>query len=143
MATANQLVDARMDLLGSALLDRVDQKEVSTASTNAIKSTIEKFSVLNPESEDYDQDLDRDLSASYAEARSKNPSYSFTTFIKPFERLLEQSSTTSKDASKTESSSRSRSAPRSRSVATSRSSNEFPETGTAEQMEKWFAQNRG
>lgn len=142
LATANQLVDARMSLLGSELLDRVDQKEITTRSSDAIKSTITKFSVLNPESDDYDHDLDIELSTAYAEARSKNASYSFTTFIKPFERLLEQSSTTEESASKTGSSSRSRSAQRSRSVPT-RTANEFPETGTAEQMEKWFAQNRG
>jgi hypothetical protein len=140
--TANQLVDARMDLLGSALLDRVDQKEVSTKSEEAIRSTISKYSVLNPDSEDYDHDLDVDISTSYAEARKGNPSYSFTSFIKPYERLLETSSTTEKSTSKTESSSRGRSANRSRTVPT-RSSNEFPEGGTAAQMEEWFAQNRG
>ena len=138
--TANQLVDARMNLLGSALLDRVDQKDVSAKSEDAIRSTITKFSVLNPESDDYDHDLDTELSASYAEARSKNPSYSFTTFIKPFERLLEQSSTTSKDTSKTGSSSRGRAA--NRSTAPVRRGNEFPESGTAAEMEKWFANNR-
>lgn len=142
LATANQLVDARMDLLGSALLDRVDQREVSTKSEASIRSTITKFSALNPDSDDYDRDLDVELSTAYAEARSKNPSYSFTTFIKPFERLLEQSSTTSQDTSKTGPSSRGRAANRSRSVPT-RSANEFPEGGSAQQMEEWFAKNRG
>lgn len=144
LATATQLVDARMNLVGETLLDRVEQRDVSARSENAIRSTIEKYSVLNPESEDYDHDLDVELSTAYAEARSKNPSYSFTTFIKPMERLLEQSSTTDgKSASTTESSSRGRSANRSRNVATSRSSNEFPANGTAAEMEKWFDQNRG
>lgn len=142
LATANQLVDARMDLLGTALLDRVDQRETSTKSSEAIKSTIEKYSVLNPESDAYDGDLDRDLSAAYAEARSKNPSYSFTTFIKPFERLLESSSTTEKSTSTREPSSRGRAANRNRSVQ-SRSANEFPESGSSEEMEKWFASQRG
>ena len=142
LATANQLVDARMDLLGSALLDRVDQKETSSKSSEAIRSTITKYSVLNPESEEYDKDLDTELSAAYAEARSKNPTYSFTTFIKPFERLLEQSSTTSQDTSKTETSSRGRAANRSRSVGSNRTANEFPTNGTSAQMEEWFAKNR-
>jgi hypothetical protein len=138
--TANQLVDARMNLLGSALLDRVDQKEVSSKSEEAIRSTITKFSVLNPASDDYDEDLDKELSTSYAEARSKNPSYSFTTFIKPFERLLEQSSTTEKSTSTTESN-RGRSANRP-SAASRRGTNEFPANGTAADMEKWFAAQR-
>jgi hypothetical protein len=142
LATANQLVDARMNLLGSALLDRVDAKEISSKSAEAISSTITKYSVLNPNSDDYDEDLDKELSAAYGEARSKNPSYSFTTFIKPFERLLEQSSTTEKSTSTTESSSRGRSAARP-SAATRRSANEFPADGTAAQMEEWFAKNRG
>jgi hypothetical protein len=141
LSTANQLVDARMNLLGSALLDRVDQKETSTKSEEAIRNTIDKFSTLNPESDDYDRDLDVELSTAYAEARSKNPSYSFTTFIKPFERLLEQSSTTEKSASKTGSSSRSRAANRNRSTPL-RSSNEFPSNGTTAEMETWFANNR-
>lgn len=140
--TANQLVDARMNLLGSALLDRVDAKETSSKSEEAIRSTITKFSVLNPTSDDYDEDLDKELSTAYGEARSKNPSYSFTTFIKPFERLLEQSSTTdSKGSASTTESSRGRSA--ARPTATRRAANEFPANGTAAEMEKWFAQNRG
>lgn len=142
--TATQLVDARMNLVGNTLLDRVDQRDVSARSENAIRSTIEKYSVLNPESDDYDHDLDVELSTAYAEARSKNPSYSFTTFIKPMERLLEQSSTTDdKSASTTGSSSRGKSAQRSRNAATSRSSNEFDASWSAERMEKWFADNRG
>ena len=141
LSTANQLVDSRMNLLGSALLDRVDQKEITTQSSEAIKNTISKYSALNPESEDYDQELDNELSTAYAEARSKNPSYSFTTFIKPFERLLEQSSTTEKSASTTESSSRGRAANRNRTVP-SRTTNEFPTNGTAQEMEAWFANNR-
>jgi hypothetical protein len=143
LGTATQVVDARMNLLGSALLDRIDQKEVSTKSTEAIQSTILKYDFLNPAHEDvYDEELDKDLSAAYAEARKNNPSYSFTTFIKPYERIWDKSSTTEKSTSTTESSSRGRSAARP-STATRRSANEFPADGTAAQMEEWFAKNRG
>ena len=142
LETATQLVDARMNIVGQTLLDRVDQRDVSSKSEGAIRTTIEKYSVLNPESDDYDHDLDTELSTAYAEARAKNPSYSFTTFIKPFERLLEQSSTTSNDASKTESSSRGRTAQRNRSTPT-RTANEFNPNWDSATMEKWFANNRG
>lgn len=139
--TATQLVDARMNLVGSELLNRVDQKETSAKSEQAIRETINKYSVLNPESDDYDKDLDSELSAAYAEAREKNPSYSFTSFIKPFQRILDQSSTTSTDTPKTGSSRRSQSA--NRATTPVRRGNEFPENGSAADMEKWFAQNRG
>ena len=138
--TANQLVDARMNLLGSALLDRVDQRDTSAKSEDAIRSTIAKYDVINPDSENYDREQDLEVASAYAEARKGNPSYSFTTFIKPYERLWNQSSTTEKSTSTTESN-RGRSA--ARPTATRRSANEFPADGTAADMEKWFAQNRG
>lgn len=141
ISTAEQIVDLKMQAAGTALEQKLTQGQAIDKSSAAIEAAINKYPALNPNSEDYDRDLDVEITDAYASVLQKDPSYSFTKFIKPFERILEASDTTSKDTSKTEPSSKGRSA--NRPNVPVRRSNEFPENGTAEEMEKWFADNRG
>lgn len=143
LKAANQIVDQRMDVLGNILLDRVDQRDVSARSDDAIASTISKFAKLNPNSDDYDEDLDTEIADSWKEAKKNNPSYSFTSFIKPYERLLGQSDTTGAGDSTTSTKESSRGTSANRATAPVRRSNDFPENGSTSEMETWFAKNRG
>ena len=140
--TAEQIVDLKMTAAGTALEQRLTTGQAVEKSATAIEAAINKYPALNPNSDDYDKDLDVEITDAYAAVLQRDPSYSFTKFIKPFERILEPSDTTDAKAStsKTEPT-RGRSA--NRSTTPVRRSNEFPETGTAADMEKWFAQNRG
>lgn len=143
LKAANQIVDQKMDVLGNMLIDRVEQRDVSARSDDAIAATIAKFPKLNPNSEEYDEELDDEIADSWNEAKKNNPTYSFTSFIKPYERLLGQSSTTGTDNGATSKTESSRGTSANRSTAPVRRSNDFPETGTAAEMEAWFAKNRG
>jgi hypothetical protein len=135
---AEQIVDQKMQSAGKDLTNNLTQQQAMAKSSQAIEATITKYSVLNPDSEDYDSGLDDEITTAYADILKKDPTYSFSQFIKPFTRILESSDTTSKDTSKTES--RSRAA--NRASAPVKRSNEFPEGGTADEMEKWFASQR-
>lgn len=136
---AEQIVDAKMAAAGKELQSNLTQQQAIAKSGEAIDAAISKYPVLNPSSEEYDAALDNEITEAYADVLQKDPSYSFTKFIKPFVRILEPSDTTPKGTSKTEP--RGRAA--NRATAPVRRANEFPEGGTAEQMEEWFAQNRG
>jgi len=138
--TAEQLVNLKMTAAGTELERRLTQTQAVEKSAQAIENSIKKYPKLNPDSDEYDHSLDVEITEAYADVVARDPSYSFTKFIKPFERILETSDTTSKDASTT-GSSRGRAANRP-SAPTRRTANEFPVNGTTADMEKWFANNR-
>jgi len=138
--TAEQIVDLKMTAAGTALEQKLTQGQAVEKSAAAIESAIKKYPALNPQSDDYDREMDLEITEAYAEVLKRDPSYSFSKFIKPFERILDVSDTTEKSASKTEPSSGRRA---NRPNTPVRRSNEFPAGGTTEEMEKWFANNRG
>lgn len=136
---ASQIVDLKMQTTANVLEQKLTQKDASEKSALAIESAINKYPVLNPNDEDnYDGDLDKEISDAYAEVLKKDPTYPFSKFIKPMERFLE-SNTTSKDTT-TKESNRGRSA--NRAGAQSRGQKPFDEMNTTE-MEAWFAAKRG
>lgn len=140
ITAASQIVDLKMQTTANALETKLTLKQAAEKSAQAIEATLKKYPVLNPESEDYDQGLDKEISDSYAEILQKDPGYSFAKFIKPMERFLESQSKSSESTASSETSSRGTSA--NRSSGQSRSLKQFsPEMTTAE-MEAWFASKR-
>lgn len=142
--TAEQIVDLKMQAAGTALEAKLTQGQAVEKSAQAIENAIKKYPALNPSNEGYDEELDKEITAAYAEVIRKDPTYSFSSFIKPFERILDSSDTNvDKTASTTEPSSSRRGRSANRPNVPTRRSNEFPEGGSLEEMEKWFANNRG
>lgn len=140
ITAASQIVDLKMQTTANVLETKMGLKQAAEKSAQAIEATLKKYPVLNPESEDYDGELDKEISDSYAEILQKDPSYSFSKFIKPMERFLESQSKSSESTGSSETSSRGTSA--NRASGQSRSLKQFsPEMSTGE-MEAWFASKR-
>lgn len=139
ITAASQIVDLKMQTTANVLETKMSLKQASEKSAQAIENALTKYPVLNPDSEDYDQSLDKELSDSYAAILQKDPSYSFSKFIKPMERFLQDQSKSSESTTTTGPSSRGTSA--NRSGGGSRTQKPFDQMTTTE-MEAWFASKR-
>lgn len=139
---ASQIVDLKMQSASNVLEQKLNVQTAAEKAAREIERAEQKYPVLNPSSEDYDEDLVHDITESYSEIFAKDPTYSFTKFIAPLSRMLEVESNKPgvKTAEATESSSRGRQS--NRPTAQTRSANDFPVNGTSAEMEAWFAQNR-
>ena len=140
---ATQIVDLKLATMGNVLESKLSTQNAAEKAAREIDQAETRFPVLNPRSEDYDEDLVHDLTEQYSQVFKLNPAYSFTEFLKPMTRFLETASE-SKPQGATEEEPRTRGTAANRSTAaTRRGANAFPENGTAQEMETWFAANRG
>lgn len=140
---ATKIVDLKVGALGNILEQRTSTQNAAERAAREIEQAENRFAVLNPRSEDYDEDLVHDITEGYTAVFKANPGYSFTEYLKPLTKFLETASE-SKPSGTTETESRSRGTAANRSQATSRrGANAFPENGTAQEMEAWFAAQRG
>lgn len=136
---ASQIVDLKMTTTANVLEKNLSNREASEKSARAIEATINKYSVLNPNSDDYDADLDHEITDAYAEVVKTDPGYTFDKFIKPFTRVLDSMSTETTSGS---SSNRGTSANRGNTASSRKSAATFDPNWDTEKMEQWFASRR-
>lgn len=133
---ASQIVDLKMATVGSV----VDAKIASRDVESEIRSAINKYPVLDPNSDYYDKELDEDISNTFVGIRDKDPTYSFASFLKPMERFLaDQSNVKSQDTANSEVRNRGTSA--NRASGNTKPAKAFAEMNLQE-MEAYFASKR-
>lgn len=141
ITAASQIVDLKLQTTANVLESKLTTQNAAERAAREIETAENRYNVLNPRSEDYDEDLVHDITEQYSKVFSQDPNFSFTEFIKPMSRFL--SNTTSQDTTESESRSRGTQANRATSGGSRKSTNAFPEGGTAQEMEAWFATRRG
>jgi len=138
---ASQIVDLKMQTTAKVLESNLTRQQAVEKRAQEIEKAEQKYSVLNPNNEDYDEDLVHEITESYSEIYSKDPTLSFTKFLQPLTRLLDSASNTKpKGANNQEVSSKGKSAIKP-SNSPSKSQKPF-EQMTASEMEQYFASKR-
>lgn len=137
---ASQIVDLKMQTTAKVLESNLTRQQASEKRAQEIEKAEAKYSVLNPNSEDYDEDLVHEITESYGDIYTKDPTYSFTKFLQPLTRVLDSLSNTNPQGA-TNSASASKGKSANRPNATVKIQKSFNEMNSKE-MEDWFAMNR-
>ena len=141
ISAASQIVDLKMQTTAQVLESNLTRTQAYEKRALEIEKAEAKYSALNPNSEDYDEDLVHEITDSYSEIFAKDPTVSFTKFIQPLTRLLDSASNTKpKGANNPEVSSKGKSAIK--PTATPTKSQKPFEQMTASEMEQYFASKR-
>jgi len=138
---ASQIVDLKMQTTAKVLESNFTRQQSADKRAVEIEKAEQKYSVLNPNSEDYDEDLVHDITESYGDVYAKDPTYSFTKFLQPLTRVLDSmSNTTGKPSNNQEVSSKGKAANKPTS-SPAKSQKPF-ESMTSKEMEQYFASKR-
>ena len=144
ITAASQIVDLKLQTTANVLESKIITQNAAEKAAREIETAQNRYSVLNPDSEDYDEDLVHDITENYGSIFAKDPSFSFAEYLKPMSRFLQSESNT-KGSNKTATESESNkgtAANRAGATSSRKGSGNFDPNWSTERMEEWFASKR-